>query len=65
MSTFSNVLVTKLATMDPPLLAKSMLAFSSLKYEPDRTLVKAYYMQVCGLYYMQVWGPYYRRCVYL
>ena len=47
MSTFTGAMLSKLPAMDPPLLARSMLAFSALKYEPDRALVKAYYLQVC------------------
>jgi hypothetical protein len=47
MGEFTTALLTKLPAMDPPLLASSMLAFSSLKYEPERSLIKAYYMQVC------------------
>ena len=46
MSTFTGAMLSKLPAMDPPLLARSMLAFSALKYEPDRALVKAYYLQV-------------------
>ena len=46
MGDFTAALLTKLPAMDPPLLASSMRAFSSLHYEPDRVLVKAYYMQV-------------------
>ena len=46
MADFTRVLLIKLPAMDPPLLASSMLAFSSLKYEPERALIKAYYMQV-------------------
>lgn len=46
MQEFNQALKGKLSTMEPPLLARGMLAFSSLQYEPQRPLLKAYYMQL-------------------
>ncbi len=45
MASFTSVLLSKIPSLDPPLLSRSMLAFNSLRYEPDRAIVKAYYMQ--------------------
>ena len=46
MDAFTAALDNKLPTMDAPLISNSMLALASLGYEPEKPIMKSYYLQL-------------------